>query len=447
MSHKFSFFKKEFATIFLLLPLILVNPAFAQSTEIQMDWLIEGQLEEKNVTTQEAEIVSNYEELVEKEAKPVYDKFITGNKYSMGDYKITIDSEEGQVLAGMIIEQRDLRQESFQHKIKYYDRFSDGYVQIAEALLDPIGDSKYLIKGQAFDYNPNSNLELFVLERGYTMDNLEAIPNDIFTPKEFTLGRHLMDEATRSGEGEFDLREYSPNYLLLNKEQIQERMNEAFSEQTSQLFDGILSGEQLPPGKLPELGIGVSSPTSESESIFDNFKFEKPKFENTRHVRDSLQSNPFQITDPVQSLENISLLLIIPVFVALAVFGYLLRKKLSQRKLQEPVLLVSQPQTDYRELTQQMIHKSQSLFDNNQRKEAFETLSQAIRYYYSQNMEIYKEMTNHELLSVLNESKSDAYSKVRDWLLLCGSVEYAKYDSSDADFRDALSKFAKEVSK
>ncbi|MEK9682830.1 MAG: hypothetical protein VW081_08120, partial [Nitrosopumilus sp.] len=285
MSHKFSFFKKEFATIFLLLPLLLVNPAFAESTEIQMDWLIEGQLEEKNVTTQEAEIVSNYEELIEKEAKPIYDKFITGNKYSMGDYKITIDSEEGQVLAGMLIEQRDLRQESFQHKIKYYDRFSDGYVQIAEALLDPIGDSRYLIKGQAFDYNPNSNLELFVLERGYTMDNLEAIPNDIFTPKEFTLGRHLMDEATRSGEGEFDLREYSPNYLLLNKEQIQERMNEAFSEQTSQLFDGILSGEQLPPGKLPDLGIGVSSPTSESESIFDNFKFEKPKFENTRHVR------------------------------------------------------------------------------------------------------------------------------------------------------------------
>ncbi|RMW37597.1 MAG: hypothetical protein EA447_05450 [Nitrosopumilus sp.] len=445
--HNFLDFKKEFATIFLLLPLILVNPAFAQSTEIQMDWLIEGQLEEKTVTTQEAEIVSNYEELVEKEAKPVYEKFITGNEYSVGDSKITIESEEGQILAGMLIEQRDLRQDSFEHKIKYYDRFSDGYIEIAEALLDPIGDSKYLIKGQAFDYNPNSNLELFVLERGYSLDNLEAIPNDIFTPKEFTLGRQLMDDATRSGEGAFDLREYSPNYLLLTREQIQERMNEAFSEQTSQLFDGILSGEQLPPGKLPDLGIGVPSSTSESESIFDNFKFEKPKFENTRHVRDSLQSNPFQITDPAQSFENISLLLLIPVFVGLAVFGYLLRKKLSQRKLEEPLLLVSKPQTDYRELTQQMINKSQSLFDNNQRKEAFEALSQAIRYYYSQNMEIYKEMTNHELLNILYESKSDAYGKVRNWLLLCGSVEYAKYDSSDADFRDALSKFAKEISK
>ena len=446
LSHKLSDFKNIIATFFLLLSLIIVNPAFAESSEIQMDWLIEGQIDKQTVTPQEAEVISSYEEVLEKDVKLIYDKFITNNKYSVGDYKITIDSEEGQILNGMLIEQRDLRQDSFKHKIKYYDRFSDGYIEIAEALLDPIGDSKYLINGRSLDYNPNSNLELFVLERGYSMDNLEAIPNDIFTPKEFTLGRQLMDEAIRSGEGEFDLREYSPNYLLLTKEQIQERMVNAFSEQTSQLFDGILSGEQLPPGQLPDTGIAASVPTRESENIFDNFKFEKPKFENTRHVRDSLQSNPFQITEPTQSIENISLLLIIPVFVALAVFGYLLRKKLSERKYEEPLLQVSKPQVDFRELTQQMINKSQSLFENNHRKEAFETLSQAIRYYYSQNMKIYKEMTNQELLNVLNESKSNAYGKVRDWLLLCGSVEYAKYDSSDADFRDTLFKFSKEIS-
>ena len=194
----------------------------------------------------------------------------------LGDYKITIDSEEGQILNGMLIEQRDLRQESFKHKIKYYNRFSDGYVEIAEALLNPIGDSKYLIKGQAFDYNPNSNLgSFFVLERGYSMDNLEAIPNDIFSPKEFTLGRQMMDEATRSGDGEFDLRDYSPNYLILTKEQIQERMNNAFSEQTSQLFDGVISGEKLP-HQLTE-PIAIPQPTRDTGSIFDNFKFEEPK--------------------------------------------------------------------------------------------------------------------------------------------------------------------------
>ena len=441
--HKLLYFKKKAGIIFLLLPLILVNPAFAESAEVQMDWLIEGQLEEETVTTQEAEIVSNYEELIETDVKPIYDKFITNNKYSIGDYKITIDSEEGQILNGMLIEQRDLRQESFQHKIKYFDRFSDGYIEIAEALLDPIGDSKYLIKGQVFDYNPNSNLELFVLERGYSMDNLEAIPNDIFSPKEFTLGRQLMDEAMRNGEGEFDLREYSPNYLLLTKEQIQEKMNNAFSEQTSQLFDGMLSGEK-PSNKLTQ-PIAIPQPSRDSGNIFDNFKFEEPKFENTRHIRDSLQSNPFQITSSTQNFEDISLLLIIPVFVALAMLGYLLRKKLLERTPEEPLLLVSKPQTDFRELTQVMIKKSQSLFDSNQRKEAFESLSQAIRYYYSQNMEIYKEITNLELLDVLNESKSNLYFQVKEWLLLCGSVEYAKYDSTDNDFENIISQFSKEV--
>ena len=160
--HNFCFLTKKLLELFFVLSLMAVNPVFAESTEIKMDWLIEGQLEEETVTTQESEIVSNYEELVTENTepvKPIYDKFITNNKYSIGDHKITIDSEEGQILNGMLIEQRDLREESFKHKIRYYDRFSDGYIEIAEALLDPIGDSKYLIKGQAFDYNPNSNLE------------------------------------------------------------------------------------------------------------------------------------------------------------------------------------------------------------------------------------------------------------------------------------------------
>jgi len=442
-------FSLKFRKIIFLIPLIIfTNPVYADNSEIQMDWLIEGELDEQSITTKESKIISNYEENIDdlKSTKPIYDKFITNSQYSIGDYKITINSEEGQILNGVLVEQRDTRQDSFQHKIKYYDRFSDGYVQIAEALLDPIGDSKYLINGRSLDYNPNSNLELFVLERGYSMDNLESIPNDIFTPKEFTLGRQLMDDAQRSGEGVgIDLREYSPNYLILNQEQIQERMINAFSEQTSELFNGIMSGEKLSSEILASPGISVSQSGRESENIFDNFKFEKPKFENTRYIRDSLQNNPFQGVPFTQGIEDISLFLIIPIFVVLAVFGYLVYKKSLARKSEVPLLQVSKPQIDFRELTQDMLDKSQSLYANNKRKEAFEVLSQAIRYYYSQNMGIYKEMTNLELLGIMRESKSNAYSQVKDWLLLCGSVEYAKYRFNDDDFGIILSKFSKEI--
>lgn len=445
----FSFKFKKF--IFLLPLIIFVNSAYAEETKIQMDWLIEGQLEKQNITKEEFQIVSSYEELAADEntqtQKPVYTEFITNNKYSTGDYVITIDSEEGQILNGVLIEQRDLQDESFKHKIKYFDRFSDGYVEIAEALLDPIGNNKYLIDGRSLDYNPNSNLELFVLERGYTMDNLEAIPNDIFTPKEFTLGRAMLEDATRTGKGDFDLREFSPNYLRLNQEQIQERMMNAFSEQTSQIFDQIISGEKQPDKTLPNTGVAISQPTRDSQNIFDNFKFEQPTFENTIHVRDSLQDNSLQTGQHTQDFENISLLLLIPVFVGLAIFGYLMRGRLWKQKLKEPLLQVSKLQIDYRELTKDMLKESLSLYNNNQRKEAHETLSQAIRYYFSQNLGIYKEMTNFELLSHLRKSNAKEYDRIRTWLLLCGSVEYAKYKSIDSEFRNALSTFTNEVSR
>ena len=328
--------------LFVITFTFFISSAYADDTEIQMDWLIEGQIAEKQITSDEDKIISNYEEDIENDLiqsqKTIYKKFVTNNEYSIGDFKITIDSEEGQILNGVIIEQQKLQEESFKHKIKYFDRFSDGYVEIAEALLDPIGNNKYLIHGRSLDHNPNSNLELFVFERGYSMDNLEAIPNDIFTPKEFTLGRAMMNEATESGKGEFDLREYSPNYLHLNKEQIQERMMNSFREQTSQIFDDIMINEKSQQdGILQDSDVVIPQPT---QNIFDNFKFEQPKFENTRHVRDSLQTNPFQV-DTMEDSENMYVLMIIPVIVAMMVFGYFLRRNLSQKKLEPPLQLLN----------------------------------------------------------------------------------------------------------
>ena len=70
--------------ILFLLPLIfLTNSAYADETEIQMDWIIEGQINDQSITTKESKIISNYEELVEEQniqsAKPSYDKFVTNN--------------------------------------------------------------------------------------------------------------------------------------------------------------------------------------------------------------------------------------------------------------------------------------------------------------------------------------------------------------------------------
>ncbi len=430
--------------LFLMSLIFLANPAYAETLDVEMDWLIEGEIENQNFSQESQNIISNYKEFLEKdeEEKIVYDKFVTGNEYSMGDYKITIDSEEGQILNGIIVEQQELQHDSFIHKIKYYDRFSDGYVEIAEALLDPIGNNKYLINGRPFDYNPNSNLEFFVLERGYDLENLEAIPNHIFTPTSLDEARQLITNSQKNG-GEFDLNELSPNYMRLDGEEVQQRMMNAITEQTSNIFNEILTGKKLQSdGTFVDIEVMVSQPQRGPQSIFDNFKLEQPQFENTMHVRDRLQDSSFPTLRTPQNMEDFSLLLIIPVFVGLAIFGYLMRRKLFERKLEEPLLQIVEPQIDFRQLTQEMLQNSLNLYKNNQRKEAHEILSQAIRYYYSKKLGINKEMTNFELLSNLRKSKISDYANIQKWLVLCGSVEYAKYKSKDDDFTNALSKFS-----
>ena len=450
----------------------LVNFAYGDDVEIQMDWLIEGQSDTKQATVVDKEltvspnedkVISDHEpvthgDLEQSDARPTYEKFVTGNGYSVGEYNIAIDSEEGQMLNHLVVEQQKLQKESFKHKIKYYDRFSDGYVEIAQALLDPIGDNRYLINGRAMDYNPNSNLELFVLERGYSLDNLEAIPNDIFTPKEFTLGRAMLVEAVRSGEGDFDLREYSPNHLHLNKAQIQDKMINSFQEQASQIFDDILIDEKslldgtgdTPNDALPNPEITAA--LESSKNMFDDFNLEQPKFEDTRHVRDSIQTNPFR-TDPAKDPEDMLFLLTVSVIAGGAVLGllllvYILKRNTHKKILESHPLQVIKSTVNYTQHTKNMLSDSLNCYDSNRIKDAYEILGKAIRYYLSHDLGIQKEMTNLELLDILEDMDPTPlkYRQVKEWLLLCGSVEYAKYKSHDSDFRNALSRFTQIIS-
>lgn len=410
---------------------LLFNPVFA--ADFEMDWIIEGQANLREASSKEAKIVSSYEGVIDE--KPIYDRFVTGNQYSIGDYKITIESEEGQMLNEMIIEQQELQKDSFKHKIRYYDRFSDGYVEIAEALLDPIGYNKYIIQGRSFDHNPNSNLELFVIERGYSLDDLEAIPNDIFSPKEFTLGRQLMEEFEDIGEGGVDLRQYAINHLHMNKEQIQERMIESFSRQSSELFADIMSGNTQSELQS-EREASASVPSRGAQDIF----------EDTRHVRDSLYGDPIEMFDTTTYIENNPLLVLIPVSVALAILGYLMRRRLFQGTMEESPLIVTEPQINYKELTQDMLDHSLNLYNSGRQKEAHEVLSQAIRYYYSQDLKIFKDVTNFELIDLVRRENNQDYQRISNWLLLCGSVEFAKHPSNENAFKDALSEFSKTIS-
>ena len=181
-----------------VMSIFFISPAFAEPVDVEIDWTIEGQPKTiVNPTTEDfidytpGIDVNTINEKIQKKSIEVsteteeFEDLITGSGYTIGTRLITIDSEEGKILNQMLIEQREINKENFFHMIKYLDRYSDGYVELAEALLDPVKKQKYLSSGISRDYYVDSNLENFLVERGYDLNNLESIPNNAFSPTKY----------------------------------------------------------------------------------------------------------------------------------------------------------------------------------------------------------------------------------------------------------------------
>ena len=395
------------------------------------DSVIKEQIE--NFLSTENELVETIEE-----------DFITGSGYTIGNRIITIDSEEGQALNKLLTEQKKVNRDNFFHMIKYLDRYSDGYVELAEALLDPVRIQNYQQKGMNNDYNVNSNLEHFLFERGYDLNDLESIPNNAFSPTKYDAVRAAAAAAANSGEGSTDLRELLPNYVAPDSKAMNDEMVRKLTEQTTDVYDSISSSElEISIVQSPDLTNTIT------DNLFDDFqfvntKFDNSKFENTQHVIDTLEK-PQNILD-ISPTSEYPIFILIAVFLVLGliIFGYLLYRK-SQIKIALPPVTVSAT-IDYVKNTNDMIESSRELFENNSSKYAFEKFSQAIRYYYSHKLKINLDLTTSEIMFELEKSNIDNFEDVKKWLLLCGQVEFVKHKSTQNEFIKALDSFSKSLS-
>jgi len=178
--------------------IVSISPIFAEPVDVEIDWTIEGQPKiivnpstEKSIEDNLGIDVNTINEKIQEKSLDTstetkeFEDLITGSGFTVGTRLITIDSEEGQILNQMLNEQRQINKDNFFHMIKYLDRYSDGYVELAEALLDPVKKQKYLSSGISRDYYVDSNLENFLVERGYDLNDLESIPNDAFSPTKY----------------------------------------------------------------------------------------------------------------------------------------------------------------------------------------------------------------------------------------------------------------------
>jgi len=441
--------------IIFLLTFGFTNYVFAEPTDVEIDWLIEGQISsvspenskvdssaEKNSIIDEQ--IDNFSSTENNVSEDVMEDFITGSGYMLGSRELTIDSKEGQLLNQLLIEQRDTNRDNFFHMIKYLDRYSDGYVELAEALLDPVRVQNYQQGGMTRDHNVHSNLEYFLIERGYDLNDLDSIPNNAFSPTKYDAVRAAASAAANSGDGSTDLRELLPNYVAPDSKAMNDEMVRKLSEQTTNVYDSISSSElQISIAQSPDLKNTVS------DNLFDDFqfvntKFDNSKFENTQHVIDSLDgSNNILELNPVFEFP-IVLSIAISIVVGLIIFGYFLYRK-SQMKILLPPISVTSP-INYVENTHNMIKSSQELFDNNSPKYAFEKFSQAIRYYYSHKLKINFDLTANEIMLELEKSNIDNLDDVRKWLQLCSQVEFVKHKSTQKEFISSLNSFSKYIS-
>ena len=428
------------------MPIIFINPVFGEPVEVEIDWIIEGQTKiiKPSSVVEPIDEISNTDEQkndliddVDLTNLEPYDDFITGSGYTIGNRLISIDSEEGQKLNQILIEQKKINKDNFFHMIKYLDRYSDGYVELAEALIDPVKQQKYLSTGISRDSYINSNLEHFLVERGYDLNNLESIPNDAFSPTKYTDVRKAAAKIENSGVGNVDLRELLSNYVKPDSKAMHDEMVRNLSEQTTNVYDSISSSRlEISVNQNPDFTNTISN------NLFDDFQFVNTKFENTQHVIDSLEKS--QNLFEVNNTTDYSILFSIPVLLGLVIFGYVLYRK---SLVKSPLQIVAVPSSaNYTENTLSMIQSSRDLFDDGYQKYAFEKFSQAIRYYYSQKLQINLDLTHTETISELKKSKISNYDDVNKWLELCGKVEFVRHKSTQKEFIKALDSFSKSIS-
>ena len=430
--------------------IVSISPIFAEPVDVEIDWTIEGQPKiivnpstEKSIEDNLGIDVNIINEKIQEKSLDTstetkeFEDLITGSGFTVGTRLITIDSEEGQILNQMLNEQRQINKDNFFHMIKYLDRYSDGYVELAEALLDPVKKQKYLSSGISRDYYVDSNLENFLVERGYDLNDLDSIPNNAFSPTKYDDVRLKAAQMANEGKESIDLRELLPNYVAPDSQAMKEDMIRQLTKETSNVYESISSRQlDISVNQSPDLTNSISS------NLFDDFQFVNTKFENTQHVIDSIEKP--QTSFELPKNYDYNLMILIPIILGLIIFGYLsYRKSITKRQLS---IATVTPSVNYVENTLEMIQSSKNLFDDSMPKYAFEKFSQAIRYYYSNKLGINLDLTQSEMMYNLRKSDVSNYPQIQKWLQLCGQVEFVKHSSTQKEFIDSLETFRKLIS-
>ena len=254
-------------------------------------------------------------------------------------------------------------------------------------------------------------------------------PNSPLMPNQ---GPNLVEQNTAG------LREDIMNEIMRNEEILQKlQQNTQF-----QLYDAQLSNE----GLIQQEAVFT---TIEDDDVRINIPYKND--DNNSNITASYVDDEItdvQIIRPNQNLTG-DYLWVVPIVLLVAILGFILIKKLNQKKIKvitptvQKISVDSQTTINYLDATNQMLSDAKKLYEEKMYKDAYEKFGYAIRFYYSHHFELGKEMTSIEILQLLRKNNVKEFDSILDCLNLCGMIEFAKEKSDEKTLFDYIDKFGK----
>ena len=467
--------------------------------------------------------------------------FVTGSDYALNSNPILISSQSGISLNNLLIEQIEEWEKDAEHTEDFWSRTDQvimGNFGVVNALHNPLTENNYHIDGTKYSKNIKSNLDYFVQERGYDINNLESVPNHMVTPKKYDLSRTVAKQWENplannlDAQHVRDLRDISPNALDFTPAQEMQMFRESVKttsfqvvgslmpkimvdesmflpesdsqtttdnleiqhvrdlrdiapnamdftpEQEMQMFRESVktTSFQVVGSLMPQIIVDESMflPESDSQTTKNNLEnsimnkennslgtgttelkqklqenTKEEIFQQTAHIKDTIVDTSFDPNYATQVKQDLPLFeiltSIILSLVHVSILYYL--NKYYRKSVKQISLISTNQKYDYLSDVESLLNDANSLYKNSHIKDAYEKLSQSIRVFYSNKLNLEKEIVTSDLVPLMKNFKESEKSLIEKSLHLSDMIEFAKHSDNNSEFQRIVEQFTKIVKK
>ncbi len=401
--------------------------------------------------------------------------FVTGNEYALNSNPIMISSQSGISLNNLLIEQIDEWKNNAEHTENFWSRTDQvimGNFGVVNALHNPLTENNYHIDGSKYSENIKSNLDYYVQERGYDINNLENVPNHMVTPQKYDLSRAISKQWENPLANNLeiqhvrDLRDIAPNAMSFTTEQEMQMFRESIKSTSFHVVGSL----------MPEIMVDESMFLPEADSQIKNNDLEnslvnkennslgmstnelKQKiqetsedkmFQQTTHIKNTIVNSSFEPNYTTQAKQELPLfeILISVILSLMHVFTlYFLNKYYTKPVKQISTIQINQ-KYNYLSDVESLLNDANSLYKNSKIKDAYEKLSQSIRIYYSNKLNIKKEIVTSELIPLMKNFKESEQLLIEKSLHLSDMIEFAKHSDNNYEFLQIIEQFSNIIKK